>query len=247
MKNLIQKKFIGSIYYPGGLPFTHELFTYSYGKMIEYNCKKFGDKIHYGVVRSSSHSYARNIMSQASLGDWVIMFDTDAQFEPDVAVRMIECMEKYKLHVLSGVYLYKKSPHFPVLYTHNEDNKAYQTLGYWKGNKKDLEIFRIAAAGGGCLLVRKWAFQYIEQQLNEKPFDIRKPFDNPYSDQLGEDMSFFDRCRQLDIEVFCNPSITVQHIMQKPLVLHEDYMLKQQLSNKKYQVIIKGLGDKRLK
>jgi len=234
-QNLKGKQVSGTICYMGGWPFVYELFSYSWGKMIQYTTTHHQGFINYDTIRSSSHAYARNIAAQNMKGDWILMLDTDIQFDPDIAVRMIETMEKYELHVLTGLYLYKKDPHYPVLYSYNQRRKKYQIISSW--NLEGNEVFEIAAAGAGCLLVKKWVFQYIKQQLHEDAFDIRRPFDNKKEKQLGEDLSFFDRCRQLDIQVFCSPSITVDHIFPHPLILGRDHDSTLKRKSKQFEVV----------
>jgi len=222
--NLRGNPYIGSIMYPGGSALQYELFLDSFTKMIQYNNKFVKGDIYYDTVRSNYLPAARNIMSRHAIGEWVMMIDTDIQFEPDAVSRMINIINSGRnIHVLTGVYLYKKPPFYPVIYTWNKDKKEYQIVKDWITKDHKLDLFEIGASGSGFLMIKKWVFGYIEQQLKEEPFAIRRPFDNAKGAMLGEDFSFFDRCRQLDIQVICDPTIHVNHIVPRPVEPGKDY------------------------
>jgi glycosyltransferase involved in cell wall biosynthesis len=183
--------------------------------MIEYNARvNFGGRVNYTSIQSSSISYARNVAAQNMKGDWILMLDCDAQFDPDIAERMVRIMEEYNTAVLTGVYLYKKEPHYPVLYTYNKIHGKFEVCAGWQSDGK-AKIFKIDGAGAGCLLIKRITLSYIAQELHEKPFDIISP--------LGEDMSFFDRLRRLKVDSWCDPSVVVEHLTLKPLVPGLDY------------------------
>jgi len=214
---------MGTIAYLGYLPFQYETFSFNMLEMAIYNAKKFKKPIHYDVVRSSSQAVSRNVIAKQIIGDWVLMIDTDQTFDPDLAYRMIKVMNERKLHILTGAYIYKKKPYLPTIYFWDKKKNCYRSVEHWVTKKKKLDIFQCHAAGAGCLLVKRWVFDYIQQELNEDPFTIRKPFDNPKSDPLGEDLSFFDRCRQLDIQVICDPRITVGHLIPHSVEVGHEY------------------------
>lgn len=221
--NLKGNPYDGTVMYMGGIPLQYELFTYSFSQMIQYNHDYFEKKLYYDTVRSSFLAGARNISSRHLIGDFVVMLDTDIQIEPDTIARMVRVAYERSVHVLTGVYLYKKAPFYPVLYTWENKRKLYQIVKDWITEDKKLDLFEVNAAGAGCLFIRKWVFDYIEQQLHEEPFQIRRPFDNPEGAFLGEDLSFFDRCRQLDIQVVCDPRIRVGHISPYAYEPGKDY------------------------
>ena len=222
--NLQGNPIIGTVGFLGGLPIVYRQFASSMMQMVQYNSEKIPGVIEYDTVETSLHSQARNTLAGRFVGEWLLMLDADVQFDPDLLYRMIYSMEKYNVPVLTGVYLYRKEPHLPVLYTWNKKLKKYETIKGWTTESERIDIFDIDGAGAGCLLVQKWVIHAIIDELGEQPFSIRKPFDNPKSAYaLGEDLSFFDRLRQLNIQVACDPNITVDHLTIDPIVVGKQY------------------------
>jgi hypothetical protein len=70
-------------------------------------------------------------------------------------------------------------------------------------------LIRAGATGGACLLVHRSAFEKVAGAFgNGVWFD--QTFDNTGAKQ-GEDISFFDRCRQLDIPLYIHTGIRTTH------------------------------------
>ena len=185
-----------------GIPSIPEPFMWSLTQMIEYNgdylCES-NERIHYIKSCLSFHAAARNNLVDQMFGDWLLMLDTDHQFEPDLAARMVFCMNKYKVNVLTGLYTHKTDPYVPVIYTY--EKKGFSPLVVLDRN---VSIFEVDSAGGGCLMVKREVFTRIRTELKESPFDIIPPY--------GEDHSFFLRLRKLGIKSYCNPSIESNHL-----------------------------------
>lgn len=218
------KKPIGTIAYMGGVMAVPEPFAWSWGQMVQYNAEYLcepNECVHYCRATISIHSAARNSIVQQFKGDWLLMLDTDHVFDPDIAARMVFKMNKYHMDVLSGIYHYKSPPYAPVLYTWAEDGERMQILGDWE--RPDPPYFiPVAAAGAGCLMVRRSVFQCIKEELKEEPFDITPPF--------GEDMSFFRRLKKLGIQAYCDPALECNHLRLHP-VSSKDYNPAEQAIN----------------
>jgi len=191
-----------------------EPFCFSLTQMVQYNTEYFcgaGEAVHYTHSTVSFHSFARNDLVRQMIGDWLLMLDTDHQFEPDLAMRMLSLMDKHNIDVLTGVYVFKGDPHPPVLYTYDEKTKGLQNIGNWEGEG---DIMEVGSAGGGCLMIRRSVFDRIKKELKEEPFEI--------SGKYGEDHSFFLRLKKLKIKAYFAPNIESYHLVLKPLTL-KDY------------------------
>ena len=223
---LIGKKVKGAIAYMGGVFALPEPFVWSWSQMVEYNADYLvnpNDRIHYERATASYHSFARNTLVQKMQGDWLLMLDTDHVFDPDIAVRMLDRMDKWNIDVLVGMYQYKTPPHSPVLYL--KKGNAFEMLGKWD---KKADVIEVGSAGAGCLLVKKTVFERIKNELKQEPFDILPPF--------SEDHSFFKRLHKLKIPAYCDPTIECHHLMMKKISL-EDYKENEQLFSKKRKPI----------
>jgi len=209
-----EEKCIGTIAYMGGIMAVPEPFAWSWSEMREFSRQTLcqpGEYIHAMRSKVSLHSTARNFLADNMRGDWLLMLDTDMEFDPDLCARMVRAMEVFKLDVLTGVYCFKNSPHTPVLYHWNEEKEHTELIGSWE---KEAEFFEIGAAGGGCLLIRRKVFYMIKGILGERPFDHLPASEAHYwkGATHGEDHSFFRRLHKLDIKAYCACRIHSYHL-----------------------------------
>ena len=220
---LIGRKPLGTVAFLAGVPAVLTDFWWSCVQMVQYANEYMtqpNEYIHWDRATISFHSWARNAVVDRMQGDWLLFLDTDHSFEPDIVSRLHDRMYSYDLDVVCGVYQYRNAPHPPVLFAWKqelaEDGKilaeGYVNVGGWIG--QTTPIFEVAAAGGGCLMVRRRVFDRIKTELNERPFDVLG--------QAGEDMSFFSRLRKLGVKTFVDTRIECPHLMVRPLTL-DDY------------------------
>lgn len=211
---LLANKVVGTVGYLGGIMTVPESFCWAWGQLVQY-CNEYavepGQLIHWDHATVSYHSFARNQLVARFLGEWLLMLDTDHIFEPNIVVRLLHRMQTYNLDVVTGIYQYKGPPYSPVLYTWDDKQENFLPLGAWDPEQP---LFQVAAAGAGCLLVRRSVFDRIKTELHEGPFDIIPP--------CSEDLSFFKRLQRLGIPVFCDSRIEVNHLHLQPITL-EDY------------------------
>ena len=226
---LIGKKIIGTIGYMGGVMALPSPFVWSWTQMIEYNNDYLlepNQQILYTKSDNSYHAFARNNLVKQIRGDFLLMLDTDHQFEPDLAARMLYIMNEANIDVLVGIYQYKGKPYSPKIYHWSKDGKAIEAIGDWD-KPKGRYLIPIGSAGAGCLLVKKSVYEKIKEKLKEDPFDIIHPF--------SEDNSFFIRLKKLGIKAYCDPSIEYHHLEYRALSL-KDYK-KDTLDLKKHDII----------
>jgi len=197
------RKVVGTVGVMSGIPVIPTNFMWSFQKMTLYNERYVtlpNEEILYIGAPFSLHSAARNSLANKTQGDWLFMLDTDQEFDADVLGKLLYTMYEYDLDIVTGVAYQKGSPYLPLVYIYEENLGGFQIL-----SKIDSEdVVKVGAAGGGCLLIRNHVFDKIFYELEEQPFDIIGP--------LGEDLSFFERCRKLDIEVWCDPKVEIGHL-----------------------------------
>lgn len=198
------ERIIGTIAYMGGVMATPEPFTWAWGNMLVYSqaalCQP-GERIEPDKSKYSLHDFARNDVLSRMYGDWILMLDTDMAFDPDFAARLVMTMQRYDVDVLTGIYSYKREPHYPVLYLYNPETERHEVIARWD---RSSEIFQVHSAGAGCLLVRRRVFERITAQLGENPFDRLG--------SKGEDHSFFTRLRRLGVKAYCAWKVEAQHL-----------------------------------
>lgn len=225
---LLASKALGTVAYMGGLPALLERFCWSWGQMIQFNSEYFqsdGKYVHYMKSAISDHAPARNNLVAKFLGDWLVMFDTDHEFEPDIVSRLVRLADAYDVDVLSGVYQMKTAPHVPVLFqwvklSESSDELGLQPMIKWQDGA---QLVQIGSAGGGCLFVRRSVFDRMAIEWpQEAAFDKIAPF--------SEDHSFFIRCRKLGIKAYAAMNVQCNHLRIVPVTLDDLHAEELQLS-----------------
>lgn len=220
---LSSKKCIGTVAYLGGLPANLEAFTWSMVNLVsfshEYVCGP-GQTIHWDRTTHSFHTVARNDLVKSMRGDWLLMLDTDHQFEPDLLARLLNRMNQLEADVIVGAYQHRAPPFGPTMWMFTDDEGTPKQLAHWPqvGGKDGTEAIQVDVAGAGCLLVKRRVFRRITEELGEEPFSVRE-----YKGTVGEDFAFFRRLHKLGIVTICDPRIECHHLYVKPLSIEKDY------------------------
>jgi GT2 family glycosyltransferase len=206
---LFAKKPIGTVAYIGQ-PIGFEQFHWSFTQLVqfcyEYACPP-GMYVHTDRSLGSGQIVARNELVAKMQGEWLLQLDTDHDFEPDLALKMLQLFEANNLDVLVGLYCYKQKPHNPVIFQYNEAKQEYNNIIGWKAGP-ELKLLPVHAAGAGCLLVRRRVFDRLI-----KEFGGAMPFSQiPGSSYLYDDFNFAEKCRKLGIKIWCAPNIEAKHL-----------------------------------
>lgn len=206
-----QRKCIGTISYMGGVMSLPEPFCWAWSQMRDFSRDALcgpNEYIHASRAEVSLHDSARNHLADTMRGEWLLMLDTDLDFDPDLCARLVRILNRYDLDVLTGVYCFKRPPYTPVVYYWNEESERTEIIGQFD---EDFELTEVGAAGGGCLLIRRRVFEKIKALTGERPFD-RMPAPNWKGATHGEDHSFFHRLRQCGIKAYCPPRVHAYHL-----------------------------------
>lgn len=200
---------IGTVGYMGGVYAVPEPFCWSWGALCTFTERTLPG-CYYNRATNSLHDSARGFLVDHMQGDWLVMFDTDHIFRPDVVLRLVHRAYEYGLDVVTGLYQTKTWPHTPLIYQWAEEDKGIKPIVNWN---RDFPLFQVDAAGGGCLLVRRSVFSRIIQELKERPFDR--------FGEWGEDLAFFQRCKRLGISCFVDTRIRAHHLQQRGVDLDD--------------------------
>ena len=210
---LLGSKAIGTVGVMGGIPAVLSKFAWSLVRLLIFSREALcgpTQHIHFDPIDFSDHAPARNSLANRFLGDWLLMFDCDHEFEPDLLVRMLHVMTALPdCGALTALYRFKAPPHSPVLYTFGEGEQL-QPVASW--TPAEVLAFEIGGSGGGSLLIRRSALDAI-WATGEQPFDRIGPF--------SEDLSLFLRLKRAKIKAYAAPQIEAGHLRAMP-VTEED-------------------------
>ena len=115
--------------------------------------------------------------------------DYDVVFEPQLLIELIEADKD----VIGAYYNYKYLPTEPM-------------IKFLDKHEIPDETFKVAALGGGCLLVKSSVFEKIS-----KPY-FPMEYDNEGNVVCTEDTGFCEKVREAGMDVWCNPKLKVEHI-----------------------------------
>ena len=148
----------------------------------------------------SWHPIGRNEIAEKSEGLWTFYCDTDQVYKPDLLIRLLNEMELSGADVVSGLYLnkHKASGHVPVALV-AEGDKMVQLTSWPKGTRH----LKVAAVGGGGLLVKNSVFRKLRKQFGDGPFDL--------VGGLSEDYSFCKKCTDIGIDIVLCPQVESHH------------------------------------
>jgi hypothetical protein len=124
----------------------------------------------------------------------IMWVDSDMLLPADAIERLLS----HDKPVVGGVYHQKEAPYRPVAY----DLEPYRVLDV---SFADGRMRQVGGTGLGCLLVRASVYMQMSQHYN----DVRW-YEPSY--QVGEDVHFFTRCREIGVEVWLDGSLKCGHV-----------------------------------
>lgn len=132
--------------------------------------------------------------------DYIMWFDSDMCFAPDVLERMLEHMKTYD--IVSGLYFRRSKPYTPVLFKKLKriDDVKVEWEGY---DDYPSELFEIAGCGFGCVCMKT----SVVADMLAKYGTAFQPIGN-----TGEDCAFCIRAQELGYKIYCDPTIQLGHV-----------------------------------
>lgn len=149
----------------------------------------------------STISKNRNDITQKALdmaADWVLFLDDDHVLPPATLTKLLAADKP----IVSALYTQRQAPFNPVLMDYERPDGQF----LWKQlNPTEKGLIEVAAAGAGCLLVRREVFEALQP-----PYWTLGQI-NPAS--WGDDLHFCSRVRAAGFPIYCDLSTPIGHIM----------------------------------
>lgn len=156
----------------------------------------------------------RNNIASKCYDDYLLFIDSDMAFPVDGLNKLIAS----KKDIIGAVYYSRKSPNLPLVFKENEGK--YSNYEDFPEDK----VFECDAIGTGFLLISKKVLEAFDKAINEKKF--RLPFDFMHTEhhvELGEDMAFCNRAKQLGFKIYADPTIQMGHV-GKDVITRNNYL-----------------------
>ena len=179
---------------------------------------------------------ARNLLwdsAKSINSDYILFLDTDVAVTNDYKENIIKRLIDLNKDVVVGLYVEKKHPHRLHIYDFTIDGLLIN-IPEWPN-----EPFKIGAGPTGFMFISKKVMDAFTPDFISrygKPFDF---MDYGEKFQIGEDVAFCKRCKELGFEVWADPTINLVHMGDSGYTV-EDYKHMKELSAQRFENGIQG-------
>jgi GT2 family glycosyltransferase len=176
---------------------------------------------------------ARNQLAEKFLESecqWLFMIDADMGFAPHALDDLLSLADPQDRPIVGGLAFAQREScadgmngfrcfPSPTLFDYRVTGKGpkgshqFQGRSHYPANT----LVKTGATGGAFVLIHRTVFEQIAADLTEQPFE---QYLDEAGERMGEDISFFDRCRRIDVPVHVHTGIRTTHY--KHLWLAED-------------------------
>lgn len=170
-------------------------------------------------------SFGRDYLQQLACeygADKVLFIDSDITFSPEDITMMLDTGKL----IIGGLYVSRTPPLRYHAYEMIDPENKEDKYGVFKViNKIAHEPFICDAVGAGFLMIDR----YVINQMRDPVFVAKYgwPFNlwqRPNGNQIGEDMSFCLRARELGHQIWCDPRVNLGHIGIKKYTQLDHFM-----------------------
>ena len=178
-------------------PFVQSLLNIDWPEGCQHEVKMSGSTlVHVARERLGEHAI------YYSDADYVLWFDSDMVFEPDIVKRMLESIEGKDF--LSALYFNRRPPFSPVISTDLKmDMDGFITATPVISYKK--EIMEIRGCGFGCVMMTRKILQDVKERY-------KSMFAMLSNGIVGEDYSFCAKALMCGYKLYCDTRITLGHM-----------------------------------
>ncbi len=174
-------------------------------------------------VDDNRNRCADEFLAQAgNLGvEWMLMLDSDMQFDRDVPYRLLDAADSVKRPILSALYFgYIKSNlanGFNAIWM-KKHGDGYRTLMFDDLNLKE-EITELDAVGMGCCLIHRSVFEKMAEAPDFRRLQWfgREVIDHEGGviGRYGEDVAFCNRAQRAGFKIHGHGGVAIDHIKSR--------------------------------
>ena len=166
------------------------------------------------LIYTSRDQIAKRALSDEA--DLVMWFDSDMVFNPDTLIRMLKFIDA-GADIVTGVYYRRTPPFTPTIFKTMEIDPETGAAEWTPFDEIPKEPFEVAACGFGCVLMRTEVFVAVFAKFGY----MFTPIGN-----VGEDIAFSWRARQVGYKIIADPSIKLGHVGHT--IITEEFFKKYQ-------------------
>ena len=166
------------------------------------------------LIYTSRDQIAKRALSDEA--ELVMWFDSDMVFNPDTLIRMLKFIDA-GADIVTGVYYRRTPPFTPTIFKTMEIDPETGAAEWTPFDEIPKEPFEVAACGFGCVLMRTEVFVAVFAKFGY----MFTPIGN-----VGEDIAFSWRARQVGYKIIADPSIKLGHVGHT--IITEEFFKKYQ-------------------
>lgn len=143
-------------------------------------------------VKGSLVMKARNDIAESMKGDWLLFIDSDMTFPKDALERLLA----HNLDIVGGLCFRKVPPYNPTIYRKLPGQLKWD----WVQNYPRDSLFEVDATGCAFLLIKKKVFDKMPKPWFE------------YNKNIGEDLFFCHKAKELGFKIHIDSSVKIGHV-----------------------------------
>lgn len=150
--------------------------------------------------------FARNRIVQEALkaeSTYVLFIDADMEFPQDMLLKLLE----HKVPMVNALAFRRTKPHYPCIFSWNEQEGCYETMVYTKG------LLEVDATGMAAHLIHTDVFKAMKQ-----------PWYYYRDHQFSSDLTFCENARKLGYKILIDTDLKIGHIGEEIVITEDFYM-----------------------
>jgi hypothetical protein len=146
---------------------------------------------------------ARQFLKHPDNLEWLFMVEDDNLFSPKTLNRLLA----RNVDIVSGLYLQRRIPFAPLVFDRiDEQGKIYHRMM----KKGDQGLIKVAACGGGCLLIRRHVLETMSD-----PWWFYG--DNIFPDVCNHDINFCRKASAAGFDILVDYDEPIYHLATLPI------------------------------
>lgn len=165
---------------------------------------------YFHMTRAPIHA-ARQTMCDYALDkgfDWLVQFDDDATFPPDVLKRLLS----HQKDVVCALAYQRKPPYFTCAFEQGEDGLMGQPME----GIEHTGLRRVDVSGFHCSVLRTSVIKKLRDGIKDSDGKVLVPGTRQYfggfENKLGEDFAFCINLKKIGVPVYCDTELIAGHI-----------------------------------
>lgn len=200
-----------SVGIPLSWPYVPSMFLNSWTRMIGETVGKY--EVELLVSNSSMIETMRELIADMFIErgtDYIVWLDADQVYPGETLVKLVGHLEN-GYEVVGGVTPFKNDGE-PMVWSEDEPT------GLWRRERMFLTgrgMVQVEAMGFGGVAIRRDVFERVG-----KPY-FKRLANKTGERLLGEDLSFFKRCKEAGIKVWCDTDLIFQHVVSYAVSIND--------------------------